>query len=128
MYRLTRTKTTDQWIPLLEANGLICGPVNNIEQVVHDPHILEREMVLEIGNEKDGSFKVVGTPMKFSKTPCEITKASPELGENTLEILSQLLDMDEEEIQALRESNTIYKYYAFFSNFEIPVYSRFVPS
>ena len=107
MNQLIRTKTTAQWMKLLEENKLMCGPVNNIEQVVNDPHIIEREMILEVRNEKNENFKVIGTPMKFSKTPCEIEKASPELGENTEEILLNILKMDEDEIQNLRNSNII---------------------
>jgi len=107
MNKLFRSKTTNQWIKLCEENELMCGPVNTIKQVVNDQHIHKRDMVLEVINEKNVTFKVVGTPMKFSKTPCEINKASPELGENTEEILSNMLGMSEEKIQKLRELKVI---------------------
>ena len=85
----------------------MCGPVNNIQQVVNEPQINEREMIIDVRNNMNEPYKVVGTPMKFSKTPCEIKKASPGLGENTDEILSNLLGMDEEKIQHLRRMKVI---------------------
>jgi len=54
-----------------------------------------------------GSLKVVGTPMKFSRTPCRVEKASPELGEHTEEVLSGWADFSKEQIEELRESGVI---------------------
>ncbi|MCJ7771671.1 MAG: CoA transferase [Desulfobacterales bacterium] len=102
MNKLMHSKSTSQWLRIFEKNELMCSPVNNIKQVVNDPHIRKREMILEVKNAKDDKFKVVGTPMKFSKTPCEIKKTSPELGENNEEILSNMLGMSKEKIQKLR--------------------------
>jgi len=45
----------------------MCAPVNSIAQVVSDPHILEREMVVEVEHPRTGEFRVTGTPMKFSR-------------------------------------------------------------
>jgi formyl-CoA transferase len=54
-----------------------------------------------------GKLKVVGTPMKFSRTPCKIEKACPDVGEHTGEILSSILKMSPEEIERLREEKVI---------------------
>jgi CoA:oxalate CoA-transferase len=107
MNDLMRTRTTSEWIDLLDAHGVMCGPVNNIEQVVHDSHVLDREMILEVDHSSKGKFKVVGTPMKFSRTPCRIEKACPELGEHTDEILSSLKGISAEEIQEFRKLKII---------------------
>jgi CoA:oxalate CoA-transferase len=90
MNGLMRTRTTAEWLDLLLPEGIICGPVNNIAQVVSDPHILEREMVVEVEHPRLGKLKVTGTPMKFSRTPCKIQKACPDLGQDTEEILKEL--------------------------------------
>jgi CoA:oxalate CoA-transferase len=90
MNELMRTRTTSEWLALLEPNGIMCAPVNNIAQVVNDPHILEREMVVEVEHPRLGKLKVTGTPMKFSRTPCKIQKACPDLGQDTEEILKGL--------------------------------------
>lgn len=104
---LMKTKTTAEWMALLDPAGVMCGPVNNIAQVVNDPHIREREMVVEVNHPRLGKLKVVGTPMKFSRTPCKIEKACPDVGEHTGEILSSILKMSPEEIERLREEKVI---------------------
>jgi len=107
MNTLMRTRTTEEWIELLDAHGVMCGPVNDIEQVVKDPHINQREMFVDVEQARAGKLKVVGTPMKFSRTPCRIEKASPELGEHTEVILSAWAGLSKEEIEELRESGIV---------------------
>ena len=84
-----------------------CGPVNTIDQVARDPHVAERGMIAEVHHPDSGNFKVVNTPFKFSRTPCKVAKASPELGEHTDEVLGQLTGMTTEEISELRNSGVL---------------------
>jgi len=107
MNELMKTKTTGEWLALLEPAGIMCGPVNNIAQVVNDPHILVREMIAEVEHPRVGKLRVTGTPMKFSRTPCKIEKACPDVGEHTMEILSRMLGMSREEVENLRKEETI---------------------
>jgi len=107
MNRVMQIKTTREWMTLLDKHHLMCGPVNTIEEVVHDPHIQERGMFVDVTHRSAGKLKVVGTPMKFSRTPCKIETASPELGEHTDEILSDLLNMPDEEIEKLRHKDVV---------------------
>jgi crotonobetainyl-CoA:carnitine CoA-transferase CaiB-like acyl-CoA transferase len=87
--------------------GIIASPVNNIEQVVSDPHVNHREMILSVKHGRLGDMQVVGTPMKFSRTPCHMEKASPDLGEHTDEIMKEILDLSQEDIMKLREEGVI---------------------
>jgi len=107
MNELTKTKTTAEWLALLEPAGIMCGPVNNIAQVVNDPHILAREMIAEVEHPRVGKLRVTGTPMKFSRTPCQIKKACPDVGEHTEEILSGMLGMSPQNIETLRKEKAI---------------------
>jgi len=107
MNEVMKTRTTREWLDLLEPAGIMCGPVNNIAQVVEDPHIREREMVVEVEHPRAGKLKVTGTPMKFSRTPCRIEKACPDIGEHTGEILSSLLGISPAEIDELRMEKVI---------------------
>jgi CoA:oxalate CoA-transferase len=107
MNALMQSRTTEEWIALLDAHRVMCGPVNNIEQVFQDPHINERGMFVDAEHSTQGRLKVVGTPMKFSRTPCRIEKASPELGEHTEEVLSTWASLSKEEIDELREAGII---------------------
>jgi CoA:oxalate CoA-transferase len=102
-----RQKSRDEWLVLFEQGGVIASPVNNIEQVVSDRHINSREMILEVSHKRLGKLKVVGTPMKFSRTPCSITKASPDLGEHTDEVLKDMLGMSAEDIKKLKEAGAV---------------------
>jgi CoA:oxalate CoA-transferase len=104
---IMRTRTTREWLDLLEPAGIMCGPVNNIPQVVGDPQIKEREMVVEVQHPRAGKLKVTGTPMKFSRTPCQIEKACPDIGEQTAEVLSTLLGMSSAQIEDLRKEKVI---------------------
>jgi len=104
---ITKTKTTAEWLALLEANGIMCGPVNNIGQVVNDPHIKERGMIVEVAHPRVGRLRVTGTPMKFSRTQCQIEKACPDVGEHTAEILSSMLGFSAENLEELRKAGVI---------------------
>ena len=107
MNELLKTKTTAEWLALLEPQGIMCGPVNDIEQVVKDPHIRLREMVVEVEHRRVGKLKVIGTPMKFSRTSCKIQKACPDVGEHTVEVLSGMLGMSPEDIEMLSKGEKV---------------------
>jgi CoA:oxalate CoA-transferase len=101
------TKPRAEWLSIFETAGLIGSPVNNIEQVVKDPHVLAREMILEVEHSRLGKCSVIGTPMKFSRTSCGIKKASPDLGQHTEEVLMDKLNYTEDEIEDLRKEKVI---------------------
>jgi CoA:oxalate CoA-transferase len=107
MNELMKTKTTAEWLTLLAPMGIMCGPVNNIAQVVNDPHVREREMIVEVEHPRAGKLRVTGTPMKFSRTHCKIEKACPDVGQHTAEILSGMLGMSSESLKELSKSGVI---------------------
>lgn len=102
-----KTKPRAEWLSIFESAGLVSSPVNNIEQVAKDPQVLAREMILEVEHPRLGKLDVVGTPMKFSRTPCRIEKASPDLGQHTEEILMEQLNLTEDEIEDLKKDKVI---------------------
>ncbi len=104
---ITQTKKTAEWVALMEKSDIPCGPVNSIDQVVSDPHTAAREMIIPVEHSKAGSLKVVNSPLKLSRTPVKIEKASPELGEHTDEILQNLLGFSREKIKQLRSLQAI---------------------
>ena len=102
-----KVKTTQEWVEELEKVSIPCGPVNTIDQVAADPQIAARDMIIDVNHPVAGTFRVVNTPFKFSRTPCRPERASPELGEHTQDVLSQLLGMTRDKISELRESRVI---------------------
>jgi CoA:oxalate CoA-transferase len=105
--KILRTRTTAHWLCDMEAAGIICSPVNDIRQVAEDPQVQSRGMITEVHHAKVGSMKVAGSPIKLSRTPCEIKEASPDLGQHTEEILTRLLGTRPEDIQRLREKGVV---------------------
>ncbi|MCR4399193.1 MAG: CoA transferase, partial [Firmicutes bacterium] len=91
-----RTKTTAEWISALEAAGVPCGPINTIEEVVNDPQVKAREMVVKVAHPGIGEVMMAGVPVKFSATPCSVRTPAPGLGHHTREILRDLLGIDDE--------------------------------
>jgi CoA:oxalate CoA-transferase len=102
-----KTRTTQYWMEELEKAGIPCGPVNNIAQAAADPQIAARDMIATLHHPKAGDLKVVNSPFKFSRTPCKTERLSPELGENTEEVLQEVLGMTPEEIRRLKDEGAI---------------------
>lgn len=90
-------KTGKEWIALLEQVGVPVGPVNAIDAVFSDPHVLAREMKVDIPYplDKSGRLSVVGSPLKLSKTPVSYRLPPPLAGEHTSSILSETMQPEE---------------------------------
>jgi CoA:oxalate CoA-transferase len=75
-----KQKTTEQWLGILNAAGVPCGPVNNVAAVTADPQVAARKMIVAIEDPKIGKLHVAGNPIKLSGVP-EATKhtAPPEI-------------------------------------------------
>ncbi len=104
---ILQQKTTEEWIPLFVEGGVACGPLNNIADIVKDPHILAREMIVDVPNHaKLGTVKYPGVPIKYSDTKCSIERPAPILGQHSEEILREF-SCSEEEIKSLKEIGII---------------------
>ncbi|MFD2265596.1 CaiB/BaiF CoA transferase family protein [Lacibacterium aquatile] len=101
-------KPTAHWTAGLEAVGVPCSPINTIDQVFADPHVQAREMVVEMEHPLTGlPVKMIGNPQKYSATPVSYRKAPPTCGEDTVDVLSNLLGLPTDEIERLRDSGVI---------------------
>ena len=100
------TKTRDEWVELLMPGETCVGPVLAIDEVVKDPHLRHREMIVDVEEEGGGTRTQVGVMAKLSETPGTIRTPGPEVGQHTPEILSEL-GYDEPAIEALRRSEAI---------------------
>jgi crotonobetainyl-CoA:carnitine CoA-transferase CaiB-like acyl-CoA transferase len=84
------TRSSADWIAVFEAAGVPVGPVNRIGEMLADPQVAAREMVVEVEHTRAGRMKTLGLPIKFSATPGGVRRAAPTLGEHTREILAVL--------------------------------------
>jgi len=97
----TRQQTVDDWIQALNAAGCPCGKVQDLAEVFSDPQVLHQEMIQEIEHPGYGRVKVTGFPVKMSRTPCQLQRPAPRLGEHTNEVIKGL-GYDDAKIAALR--------------------------
>ena len=103
---LLASRPTRDWVGALETAGVPCGPINDLAQVFDDPHVRSRGLRVEVPHPLAGSVPVVASPMRLSRTPVH-HGAPPLLGEHTVEVLREVLDMQDAEIEALRRGRVI---------------------
>ena len=99
--------TTDEWIERLRAAGVPCGPVNDIPTALETPQAEHRQMVQTLTDGNGDNIRLVGPVPKLDRTPAQISRPPPLLGEHTNELLREKLAMTEEEIDALRNDGVV---------------------
>lgn len=104
---MLKTKTKAEWISQLEAVGVPCGPINNLQEVFANEQVQARQIAIEVPHPTAGSVKLVRNPMRLSATPCDTSKAPPLLGEHTEQVLQEVLGYDAAQIAGLREKGVI---------------------
>jgi crotonobetainyl-CoA:carnitine CoA-transferase CaiB-like acyl-CoA transferase len=104
---LMRSRASREWLQLLEAAGVPCGPINDLQQVFTDPQVIARGLRLDLPHSLAGSAPGVRNPINYSGTPIDYRQAPPVLGEHTAEVLQRLLDIDDSSIQRLRDGGVI---------------------
>jgi len=95
-----RTRAVKEWLNLLEAGGVPCGPINSIADMAADPQTLAREMVVELEHPRAGRTRALGLPVKLSRTPGRVSRPAPLLGQHTREVLAEF-GFSQPEIEAL---------------------------
>ncbi len=106
---VSRRETTQYWIEGLERAGVPCGPVNTVDQVFADPQIDHRGMKISMAypGAQDGAVPLISSPLKLSATTVTYRLPPPRLGQHTDEVLEELVGVDADERNALREAGVI---------------------
>jgi crotonobetainyl-CoA:carnitine CoA-transferase CaiB-like acyl-CoA transferase len=107
MNDITRTRSTDEWVSLLEQVGVPCGPINDLEHVFKDRQVVARNMQISMQHPRNGTMPLVANPIRLSETPVQYQRPPPALGEHTAEVLDRLLDLDAEAQNELRRTGII---------------------
>ncbi|MEW6253326.1 MAG: CaiB/BaiF CoA-transferase family protein, partial [Planctomycetota bacterium] len=97
----------DEWMEVLVAAGIPCGPVNNMQRLFADPQVLHRGMVAEVPHPTIGTLRLVGVPIKYADAPAAIRRPPPLLGEHTEQVLAEVLGYDAERIAELRRQGVM---------------------
>lgn len=104
---MVKEKTKAQWITLLEAAGVPCGPINNLQEVFANEQVIARGIEMHVPHPTAGTMKLVASPMRLSKTPVEVRMPPPLLGQHTDEVLRDELGMSASQINELHQRGIV---------------------
>ena len=104
---ITQTKTTKEWLVVLEGSGMPYAAINDVKDTLEHEHVRARGMVAEVEHNACGTMKVVNHPVKYSESVTGASGPPPTLGEHTEEVLMELLGMDGREVEELRQAGVV---------------------
>ncbi|GAB2911723.1 CaiB/BaiF CoA-transferase family protein [Paraburkholderia jirisanensis] len=104
---MVRTRSKHEWIDALEAAGVPCGPINDLDEVFDNEQVVARGLQVDLPHPSGGTVKLVRNPINMSVTPPQASMHPPTLGEHTDDVLRSVLGYDEERIAALRAQAVI---------------------
>lgn len=104
---LVASRTTDEWLALLETVGVPCGPINTLDRVFADPQVVHRALKQTLPHPQAGQVDLVACPIRFDGQQAVSDLPPPTLGQNTDEILARWLDLDDRKKAALRAAGVI---------------------
>jgi crotonobetainyl-CoA:carnitine CoA-transferase CaiB-like acyl-CoA transferase len=100
-------RSTAEWLDRLQKEGVPAAPIQRVDEVLRDPQVLQREMVVELPHPKLGAVKTLGTPIRADGAAAPRPAPPPALGEHTELVLGELLDYPPERIASLRRAGAI---------------------
>lgn len=101
-----KAKSSAEWLEVMSAAGIWCGPVYGYADLVDDPQIRHNGTFVEYDHPTEGHVKVPGFPIRFSKTPSAVDRGAPLAGEHSREVLREA-GFDEARIEALLRSGAV---------------------
>jgi crotonobetainyl-CoA:carnitine CoA-transferase CaiB-like acyl-CoA transferase len=109
MTPILASKPSAEWLRELERLTIGCGPINTMDQVFADPHVRDREMVINMPHDaiNGADVPLVASPLRFSETPVSYRHSPPVLGADTDDVLRSVLALDDAELDGLRSSGII---------------------
>ena len=102
-------RSVGEWCDLLGQAGVPCGPINNIGEVVADPHVAARGTIRRQEVPAAGaSIAVPASPLRFSQADCVLEpRPAPDLGQHTDGVLGELIGVSPDELAGLRTEGVI---------------------
>jgi len=99
--------TLDEALGILEREGAPAGPVNDVRQVVEDPHVRARENVAAVADEELGTVRMQNVVPRLTATPGRIGHAGPRHREHNHEVYGRVLGLSGEEIGRLEREGVV---------------------
>ena len=105
---ITKTKTTKEWLAVLEGSGMPYAAINDVYDTLHHEHSDARKMITEADHDSCGTVKLVSPPVKYGKEGMVgVRSAPPTLGQHTESVLQELLEYAPEKVKSLRDSGAV---------------------
>ncbi len=102
----TGARTKHEVMRILGEAGVPCGACQDTGEVLADPHLKAREMIVDVDYPTRGTYQTVGCPVKLSDSPAGVTRP-PLFGEHTAELLSEIFGLDPDEVRHLRDDGVV---------------------
>lgn len=102
----TEKRTKHEVVEILAGAGIPCGAVLDSTEVLADPHLKARGMIVELEHPRRGPYPMPANPVRLSDSPTEMVRA-PLLGEHNAEVYGKLLGYGPAELDALRRDGVI---------------------
>lgn len=96
-----------EWVRRLAGVRVPAAPVNHVDEMFQDPYIGEAEMVQHLPHATAGEVPLLSSPLRFDDLRPEIRRAPPTLGQHTDEVLTEVLGLDQDALEKLRETGSV---------------------
>ena len=103
----TQERTADEATQALQSAGIPAYPAVDAIDMVNSPHVGSRDYFVELEHPEVGTRRHMGIPWTMSRTPCEIRRPAPCLGQDTDAVLTEIVGLSQDEIAALRERDIL---------------------
>ncbi len=100
------TRTSAEWVEMLTAASVPCGPINTIDQVFADPQVAHLGIAEALETEPFGQTRAVAQPVVLTRTPSRLARSAPARGAETEEVLKEL-GYDSDAIARLRSETVV---------------------
>jgi formyl-CoA transferase len=102
----TRQRSKHEVMRLMGEAGVPCGATLDTGEVLTDPHLRARDMIVDVDYPTRGTYQTVGCPVKLSESPADVTRP-PMLGEHTAELLASLCGVSADDVRRLRADGVV---------------------
>lgn len=101
------SRSADEWMALLDREGVPAGVVNTLDRVMTDPQIVHQGMVIDLTDNDGRRARVMGDPIRFQEAPRREPRFPPPAGADSLAILSDVIGLSEPTIKRLLEIGAV---------------------